>query len=59
MNNKLNYGHHPGLRLNMNNISLDFRFEKGNSSLITNQANFENIDLRPNQIELGMSFKLN
>ena len=54
MNDKLNYGLHPGLRLNINNISLDFRFEKGNSSLITNQANSENIYLRPNQIELGM-----
>ena len=52
MKNKLNYGHNLGLRLNMNNINLDFRYEKVNSSFTTNLANSKNTDLRTNQIVL-------
>ena len=34
----------------MNNINLDFRYEKGNSSEITDLENFQNTDLRTNKI---------
>ena len=48
-----------GLRLNLGNIGLDFRYEKGGSSMIAETANLENTDLRVNQIVLGLSFKIN
>ena len=57
--NKLNYGNHLGFRLNMNNINLDFRYEKANSSEIIDLENFENTDLRTNKIILRMFLKLN
>ena len=57
--NKLNFGYHMGLRLNLGNIGLDFRYEKGGSSMITEATNLENTDLRVNQIVLGLSFKIN
>ena len=57
--NKLNFGYHMGLRLNLGNIGLDFRYEKGGSSMIAETANLENTDLRVNQIILGLSFKIN
>ena len=56
--NKFNFGHHLGLRLNLGNLSFDFRYEKGNSSVVTDLENFKNTDLRPNQVVLGMSLKL-
>jgi hypothetical protein len=56
--NKLNFGYHLGLRLNLGNIGLDFRYEKGGSSMIAETANLENTDLRVNQIILGLSFKI-
>ena len=57
--NKFNFGHHLGLRLNLGNLSFDIRYEKGNSSVVTDQGNFKNTDLRPNQVVLGMSLKMN
>ena len=57
--NKFNFGHHLGLRLNLGNLSFDFRYEKGNSSVVINPENFKNTDLRPNQVVLGMSLKMN
>ena len=57
--NKFNFGHHLGLRLNLGNLSFDIRYEKGNSSVVTDPGNFKNTDLRPNQVVLGMSLKMN
>lgn len=59
MKNKFNFGHHLGIRLNLGNLSFDFRYEKGNSTVIADLGNFKNTDLRPNQVILGMSLKLN
>jgi hypothetical protein len=57
--NKFNFGHHLGLRLNLGNLSFDLRYEKGNSSIVNELENLKNTDLRPNQVVLGMSLKLN
>ena len=41
--NKFNLGHHLGFRLNMGNLNFDFRYEKGNSSIITDLENFKSL----------------
>jgi hypothetical protein len=63
--NKTNLGMHIGTRVQLGPIGVDFRYEKGFSSVqsqLLSQAGVPTggeIDIRANQFTLGISFKLN
>ncbi len=63
--NKTSLGIHFGIRVNFGPIGLDIRYEKGFSAiekeLLTQKGvpTVGQIDTRPNQFTLGISFKLN
>lgn len=59
LKNKLNFGYHLGVRFNLGSVGADIRYEKGVSSLVGNAVKVESTDLRPNQIVLGLSLKIN
>jgi len=65
MKNKTNLGMHIGTRVQLGPIGVDFRYEKGFSSVqsqLLSQAGVPTggeIDTRANQFTLGISFKLN
>lgn len=65
MKNKTNLGMHIGTRVQLGPVGVDFRYEKGFSSVqsqLLSQAGVPTggeIDTRANQFTLGISFKLN
>lgn len=63
--NNTSIGMHLGTRIKLGPVGVDFRYERGLSKIesrILSQAGLENagqLDLRPNQFTLGISFRLN
>lgn len=59
IDDKLNLGYHIGTRLNLGDLGIDIRYEKGVSKMATKVANIQSTDIRPNQVILGLSLKFN